>query len=537
MPTANSTNKPRATMPMGMVPVDPKKFRVETVVRKPQPLGNGRPSPVTKSANSRQGSGTSTPARGLNGNKVAPRRPSPAPVSHLKRKDATSSARSSASKRSSPAVRTPTTPLFDDDDSDSTDEDIATKKRKLEGTTNLDTTRIIYLDEAFKGDVDPTLEIVQAGDIAHEGAVEKKSAHYTNFFTTEIEDGVALDHFVNLRYPSSYQTEKYHLVAPKEHDDFKPMDEMIRVITTAANYYLDGSDAKYIADEASGLVLQLRRAIKKDNLSGFHDLINRYNTFLEKRIRDGSITKVLSARNSPLPLPWVEQLLNQTYSRTVSLHVQSLRQYENGTDNVYGELLPRFISNIFRETRLTSSQVFVDLGSGVGNVVLQAALEIGCESWGCEMMPNACDLATLQHKEFVSRCKLWGLKAGPVHLENGDFLANIPTLSALKRADVVLVNNQAFTPALNDKLIMHFLDLKEGCKIVSLKSFVPRGHKIQSWNIDSPVNVLKDRELRYFSDSVSWTDAPGTYHIAIKDKRALEEFIKRGRDSGELSNM
>jgi hypothetical protein len=33
--------------------------------------------------------------------------------------------------------------------------------------------------------------------------------------------------------------------------------------------------------------------------------------------------------------------------------------------------------------------------------------------------------------------------------------------------------------------------MKEGCKIVSLKSFVPAGHKIQSRNLNSPINLLK----------------------------------------------
>ena len=74
---------------------------------------------------------------------------------------------------------------------------------------------------------------------------------------------------------------------------------------------------------------------------------------------------------------------------------------------------------------------------------------------------------------------------------------------------------------------MHFLDLKEGCQIVSLKSFVPQGHKIAARNVGSPANLLRDRERRYFSDSVSWTDAPGTFHVATKDRSALEAFLKR----------
>ena len=196
-------------------------------------------------------------------------------------------------------------------------------------------------------------------------------------------------------------------------------------------------------------------------------------------------------------------------------------------DNVYGELLPRFVSKIFQETNLTSSQVFVDLGSGVANVVLQAALEIGCESWGCEVMENACVLAELQEAEFVSRCRLWGLAAGKVHLERGDFLTNAKIGDALKRADVVLVNNQAFTPELNDRLMNLFLDLKEKCQIVSLKSFVPQDHKITTRNLNSPANLLRVETKPYYSNCVSWTNAPGTYCKATKDSKQLRDFTRR----------
>ncbi|KAL4771104.1 histone-lysine N-methyltransferase, H3 lysine-79 specific [Aspergillus nidulans var. acristatus] len=236
-----------------------------------------------------------------------------------------------------------------------------------------------------------------------------------------------------------------------------------------------------------------------------------------------SIAKKLDATYR-LSLPHVERILTQIYSRTVSPRVDSLRQYENGTDNVYGELLPRFISTIFKETGLKSNHVFVDLGSGVGNVVLQAALEIGCESWGCEMMQNACDLAELQQAEFRARCRLWGIAPGKTHLVRGDFLKEQSIIEVLKRADVVLINNQAFTPQLNNELINHFLDMKEGCQIVSLKSFVPVGHKIQSRNLNSPINLLTVKQRQYWSNSVSWTDVGGSYFIATKDSSRLKAF-------------
>lgn len=216
------------------------------------------------------------------------------------------------------------------------------------------------------------------------------------------------------------------------------------------------------------------------------------------------------------------------YARTVSPQVHLLKAYENGTDDVYGELLPRFTQQIFKDVNLTSDQVFLDLGSGVGNVVLQAALQIGCESWGVERMPNPAKLADQQKVEFVPRCKNWGIKPGSVNLVTGDFLATPKIDSVLRRADVILVNNQAFTPELNDNLTMKFLDIKEGCRIVSLKPFITDDWKLKERNLQNPKNVLVHlAKKEYWSNSVSWTDEGGTYFIAKKDSTKVQRFHKK----------
>lgn len=317
---------------------------------------------------------------------------------------------------------------------------------------------------------------------------------------------------------------RYDSVVPRENDEFRPIDDIVQVIETVSDNYIPSEAADEFNDETTGIKRRLRRALAVTSETQFLDAVKDYNDAIQRLTKDGSLAKHLD-NTQRISLPWVERILTQIYSRTVSPRVESLRQYENGTDNVYGELLPRFISSIFKETRLKSGQVFVDLGSGVGNVVLQAALEIGCESWGCEMMSNACDLADLQQSEFKARCRLWGIVPGKTHLVRGDFLEQESIISVLKRADVVLINNQAFTPQLNNELINHFLDMKEGCKIVSLKSFVPAGHKIQSRNLNSPINLLQVQQKNYWSNNVSWTDVGGTYFIATKDSSRLKAFI------------
>lgn len=254
--------------------------------------------------------------------------------------------------------------------------------------------------------------------------------------------------------------------------------------------------------------------------------MTEFNALISKSLADDTIQTYTQSLHA-LPLPFVERILSQIYNRTVSPQVNILKQYENGTDNVYGELLPRFTNQIFADTGLTSGQVFVDLGSGVGNVVLQAALQIGCESWGIEFMPNPCLLATAQKREFEARCRRYNISPGKINLLQGDFLQSPTIEKVLQRADVVLVNNQAFTPDLNDKLVMKFLDLKDGCKVVSLKSFVPANWRLKERNLGDVRNLLYPAKMKeYFSDSVSWTDREGTWFLAEKDSAKIVKFIE-----------
>lgn len=438
---------------------------------------------------------------------------------------------SQSRKRQTPELR-----LSSDDDDSDTDTSFEVRKRaRTEDSAEPDLARRVRSLKAFTEEGVKPLPMVHAADIT---SVQKPGSFKPAFG----EEGRPTE--ILLQYPSASPKERYemvnnlldelvtngfgfryNLVVPRDKDDFRPIDDIFQVIDIVSQHYVPEEEADVFNNEPTGIKRKLRRALAHSSETDFRQVVADYNDTIERLRRDGTIAKKLDSTHR-LTLPLVERILTQIYSRTVSPRVESLRQYENGTDNVYGELLPRFISTIFKETKLKSNMVFVDLGSGVGNVVLQAALEIGCESWGCEMMQNACELAELQQTEFKARCRLWGIAPGKTHLVRGDFLKEQSIIDVLKRADVILINNQAFTPQLNTELVNHFLDMKEGCQIVSLKSFVPAGHKIQSRNLNSPINLLKVKQRNYWSNSVSWTDVGGTYFIATKDSSRLKAFAE-----------
>lgn len=295
------------------------------------------------------------------------------------------------------------------------------------------------------------------------------------------------------------------------------MQASIRIVQLVAETYLTDTESDPFTNQTTGFIRRLEKASNRNiqDLAGFKSAIREYNQALLALVEDGIIARNLDKLHE-LPAHLVAFILDQIYDRTVAPKVELLSKYENGTDYVYGELLHPFITKILVEqTKMTSGQVFVDLGSGVGNVVLQAALEIGSECYGCEMMDNACNLAEEQMKEFDARCKLWGIKPGKTQLERGDFRKNVVIHEALKRADVVLVNNKAFTSQLNDDLVRMFLDLKPGCKVISLRSFVTDFKSSHNIN-DVGSTILDVEEFTYPEGYVSWTNAGGPYYISTR---------------------
>ena len=402
-------------------------------------------------------------------------------------------------------------------DGDASDEDLndLRKRARRHSTIEPDPNRCIRSRKAFSNDDGGKFEMVHAASIANVG----KSKDYQLAFpmNPELKE-------VFLQYPSASQKENYELVIPKSSDDFKSLEDIREVMETVISYYLTADAAEALTNDSTGLVRRVKRASQRQAGSEYTDFIQEWNDTLNEFIEDGSIERVMSEWKA-VDLSLCERILEQTYARTVSLEVNELKKYTNGEDNVYGELLPKLVSMILKQdTKMKADQVFVDLGSGVGNVVLQAALEVGCESWGCEMMPTACRLAELQKAEFEARCRLWGLSKGEVHLERGDFLRNEAIREVLQRADVVLVNNQAFQPDLNENLTTLFLDLKEGAKVISLKSFAPVGLKNQSRNAGAIYNILDVTEKAYYDKCVSWTNNPGTYYVSTKDSARVKAF-------------
>lgn len=172
----------------------------------------------------------------------------------------------------------------------------------------------------------------------------------------------------------------------------------------------------------------------------------------------------------------------------------------------------------------------------------------GCEAWGFENMEHASALARSQVEEAKKRFRMWGLKGGFMKAVEADFCACDDVGKVIRRADVVLVNNEVFvfsivhptfeselndsssttrfSSALNERLSLLFLDLPSNAQIVSLKAFAS-SFTLSAHNQDSPLAILdQGTERRYGRKSVSWKDEGGTFFIAKVDRSKLEKFAR-----------
>ncbi|KAI1344131.1 histone methylation protein DOT1-domain-containing protein [Xylariaceae sp. FL0016] len=405
-------------------------------------------------------------------------------------------------KRKAVANTPAQSPAFgSDSESEGEDGDPFMKRVRRDHSRSIDVMRKMRHKKAF-GDTLRESHIIHAADIV------SRASGCPPIAGAE-DNEVAIE----VQYPSRCARERYELVWQK--DKIDAVKDILTVVEHVAETYLPENEARAFIDHNASFRRRMERASteKYRDVPIFRSALTSYNKKLLELVESGIVTKSLDKIHH-LPASLVSFILTQVYDRTVAPKVDSLKKYANGGDNVYGELLHPFVTRILVEqTKMTSDQVFIDLGSGVGNVVLQAALEIGCRSYGCEMMDNACNLAEAQEKEFKARCLLWGVAPGRVHLERGDFRTNAKISEKLKEADVVLVNNKAFTSQLNDALINMFLDLKKGCKIISLKSFV---YENKTAINDVATSILDVEEYRYHENWVSWTGADGDYFISTK---------------------
>lgn len=256
--------------------------------------------------------------------------------------------------------------------------------------------------------------------------------------------------------------------------------------------------------------------LTSNNKAAFSKLVEEYNAVMLSKVSKNFIPSD----------HLIEFLLNQSYLRSIDKPAL-LNKYKNFSHEVYGEANISFVSLMLSKFSIKHAKKFIDLGSGIGTVVLAVAAKFNMESFGIELRSVPAAYAKALHIEFESRCRCYKKTLPPIHLKQGNFLQDEEMQSYIQSADIVFANNVAFGPELNAKLLDVFVCLKEGAKIISLVNFAPVDQTINQFNAHSPSSILKVEKFEYPPGSMSWTSSGGQFYVHTIDRSRLKEFLAK----------
>lgn len=235
-----------------------------------------------------------------------------------------------------------------------------------------------------------------------------------------------------------------------------------------------------------------------------------------------------------ISLPAYEAMWEQVLELTPEYDPKILRRYAPASKEVYGEVNPVLVSDFIKALKLSSQDVLYDLGSGVGNVVLQVAAQTGCVAVGVEIRSELTSIGQALLKNYQTLLRRTHLLRGEVQLVCGDILSPEVDLS---KATVVFLNNYCFPQHLEQSVLKKFkAGLKNGVRIITLKDFAPRFRPTSTRFVKSYCHLFKFPWLKCRSspDAVSWTDKSVEYFIYQVDRnnlarqKAFKEAAKKG---------
>ncbi|KAG7235679.1 hypothetical protein INR49_002309 [Caranx melampygus] len=284
----------------------------------------------------------------------------------------------------------------------------------------------------------------------------------------------------------------------------------------------------WVCEEIPDLKLAMENYVLIDydtkSFESMQRLCDKYNRAID------SIHQLWKGTTQPMKLNkrpsngLLRHILQQVYNHSVT-DPEKLNNYEPFSPEVYGETSFDLVAQIIDEMEMMEDDTFVDLGSGVGQVVLQVAAATNCKHYyGVEKADIPATYAETMDKEFKKWMKWYGKKHGEYTLERGDFLSE-EWKERIANTSIIFVNNFAFGPEVDHQLKERFANMKEGGKIVSSKPFAPLNFRINSRNLSDIGTIMRVVELSPLRGSVSWTGKPVSYYLHTIDRTILENYF------------
>ncbi|CAK5090255.1 unnamed protein product [Meloidogyne enterolobii] len=239
------------------------------------------------------------------------------------------------------------------------------------------------------------------------------------------------------------------------------------------------------------------------NYDQVRSLAKKFNKISKETALTRKENSSKSSQNASKEL--LHQIITRCYNKAVDNEKALNKHYEAFSSQTYGETSYERMQMIIEELKPSQKDVFVDLGSGVGQLVVHMAggtlahravgIEIAslpskfAKKLEHEFKKGRFSILTLIFLHFSSistqfptifnpilfRLMNWfGRPFQPFELLHGDFLSTEYRKLITEEASIIFINNYAFQSDLETRIKRELLsDLKDGTKIVSTKPYVP----------------------------------------------------------------
>uniref|UniRef100_A0A1I8AQF0 Histone-lysine N-methyltransferase, H3 lysine-79 specific n=1 Tax=Steinernema glaseri TaxID=37863 RepID=A0A1I8AQF0_9BILA len=229
---------------------------------------------------------------------------------------------------------------------------------------------------------------------------------------------------------------------------------------------------------------------------------------------------------------FLKQICARAYNRAVTDVSALNKHYEAFSSETYGETSFERLQMIIEEVAPGEDDVFVDLGSGVGQLIVQMAggsrvkKAVGIE---ISQLPNK--FAKQLEVEFSRLMKWYGKKYRPFVMEHGDFLAPKYRQLITEEATIIFINNFAFTAELDTRIKRELLsELKDGTRIITTKPYALPGRTTNGRHMNDISMILDVKEMRRCDNACSWTSNYVAYYQHTINHSRIELYYQNQRN-------
>lgn len=214
---------------------------------------------------------------------------------------------------------------------------------------------------------------------------------------------------------------------------------------------------------------------------------------------------VLLSKSALLPKgkPDMKNRVLSTYEEKAGYIIDNNEQqkiYNFGWSPTYGEITPEGASQLIKEYKLNSTDVFYDLGSGVGKLVFQVFLESNVKkSAGVELSPTRLSYAKRILDQFKNSLPANTSKRIIEFHEQNMLDAD------LSDATAIYIASTCFSDDVMAKLAKKLSHLKPGLRFVTLTK------------LPEPHHFRLDKELTI---PMSWSSKSTAYFYILEPKKA-----------------